>query len=156
MSPRRFAALLLRLVLGAIFLYAAVSKLIDPGKFAQEIANYRVLPAHLVPAAAAAMPSCEVVIGVLLVTGVLVADAALAATLLLIVFSAAVASSLWRGIDLVCGCFGGQELVSGWTLARDLLLTAGSGLLVALSHGQAQSPSGQAGQGHAAAAPPAV
>jgi len=138
-SARRALTLLLRLLLGSVFLYAAVTKLAAPAKFAQEIANYRMLPGHLVPAAAAALPVSEAAIGLLLLAGVWVSDASLAGTLLLGLFTIAVGSSLARGIDLVCGCFGGQELVSPATLVRDLALTAAAVLLCLLSI-RAQAP----------------
>ena len=43
--------LLLRLAVGALLLWAAVLKLRDPQLFAQDIANYRMLPAGIVGAA---------------------------------------------------------------------------------------------------------
>src|SRR2546422_3211912 len=91
-----------RVALGALFLWAAVSKLPDMAAFAQDVANYRVLPAPLVPYAAAAVVGIELLAGAALVTGI----AALLLSILLVAFSAFLAQALLRGIDLRCGCFG--------------------------------------------------
>jgi hypothetical protein len=43
---------------------------------------------------------------------------------LLVAFIAFVAQALLRGIDLRCGCFGGDEPASWWTVARDAAMLA--------------------------------
>ena len=114
----------LRIALGALFLWAAVSKLPDMAAFAQDVANYRVLPAPLVPYAASAVVGIELLAGAALVTGIAARPAALLLSILLVAFSAFLAQALLRGIDLRCGCFGRDEPASGWTVARDLLMLA--------------------------------
>ena len=114
----------LRIALGALFLWAAVSKLPDMAAFAQDVANYRVLPAPLVPYAASAVVGIELLAGAALVTGIAARPAALLLSILLVAFSAFLAQALLRGIDLRCGCFGPDEPASGWTVARDLLMLA--------------------------------
>ena len=114
--------LLLRLGLGALFIYAAFTKVGDLRKFAEEIANYRVLPAALVPASAAMMPGVELVAGALLCLNWLVRPAAALLSALLAVFIVALSQALLRGINLECGCFGGPELATWGTVARDAVL----------------------------------
>ena len=52
------------------------------------------------------------------------------AVLMLVAFIVALSQALLRGIDLRCGCFGGSELASWWTVARDvvMLVAFGAGL----------------------------
>jgi hypothetical protein len=114
----------LRWALGALFLWAAITKLPDMNAFAQDVANYRVLPAVLVPYVAAAVVGIEIVAGLALVTGFAVKPAATVLAGLLVGFIAFLVQALLRGIDLRCGCFGGDEPASWWTVARDLAMLA--------------------------------
>jgi len=120
----------LRLGVAAILIWAAVAKLGDPKAFAQDIANYRLLPAGLVPLSAAALPGIELVVGSALAIGVWTRAAGIAATALLALFTVAIASALLRDIDIDCGCFGGHgHPVSWWTFARDVGFVAAAGFV---------------------------
>ena len=94
------AAALARLSLGALFAYAALTKLADPARLADDIANYRMLPAHLVPWLAAVLPGIELVTGVLLIVGVSTRAAAGLAAAMLAVFIAATGQAMARGLDV--------------------------------------------------------
>jgi len=113
-----------RVVLGALFIWAAVTKLPDIAAFAQDVANYRVIPAALVPIVAAAVVGIELLAGIALVIGVMDRPAAAVLAVLLAAFIALLAQALLRGIDLRCGCFGGDERASWWTVVRDLVMLA--------------------------------
>ena len=113
-----------RVVLGALFIWAAVTKLPDMAAFAQDVANYRVIPAALVPIVAAAVVGIELLAGIALVIGVMDRPAAAVLAVLLAAFIALLAQALLRGIDLRCGCFGGDERASWWTVVRDLVMLA--------------------------------
>ena len=119
---RRAIVLLARLALGAIFLYAAATKIPDMAAFAKDVANYRLLPGALVPFAAALVVGIEVVVGLALVSGVWARAAALVAVGMLVLFVAGLSQALLRGIDLRCGCFGGDEAADWWTVLRDLAM----------------------------------
>jgi putative oxidoreductase len=110
---------LLRVALGATFLYAAATKLPDMAAFAEDLANYRLVPPSLVPGAAATVIGIELALGLLLVSGRLPRGAALVATGLLAVFTLGLSQALLRGIDLRCGCFGGTERATWLTVLRD-------------------------------------
>ena len=75
-----------RILLGAIFVYASLDKILDPAAFAQAIANYQILPPAWVNAVALMLPWLEAVSGICLITGKLMRGSALAITLMLIVF----------------------------------------------------------------------
>ena len=113
-----------RIVLGGLFIWAAVTKLPDMAAFAQDVANYRVIPAALVPIVAAAVVGIELLAGIALVIGVMDRPAAAVLAVLLAAFIALLAQALLRGIDLRCGCFGGDERASWWTVVRDLVMLA--------------------------------
>jgi putative oxidoreductase len=113
-----------RVVLGALFIWAAVTKLPDMAAFAQDVANYRVVPAVLVPFTAAAVVGIELLAGIALVSGWMARPAAIVIAALLALFTVFIAQALLRGIDLRCGCFGGDEPASWWTVARDLAMLA--------------------------------
>ena len=132
MTLRRALLLASRVGLGAVFLYAAATKLPDMASFAQDFANFRLLPPGLVPYGASAVVGIEIVLGLALVSGFGARPAALAAAGLLMVFLGALAQALLRGIDLRCGCFGGDELANWWTVARDALLLVPAALVMRL------------------------
>lgn len=118
----RFVLALCRLVTGGLFLYAASTKIPDMATFAGEVANYRMLPGMLVPFVAALVVGVEVVAGVALILGVFARPAAIAISGLLVVFILGLSQALLRGIDLRCGCFGGDEVATWWTVVRDIAM----------------------------------
>jgi putative oxidoreductase len=123
-----FLSQLLRLALGTLFVIAGLVKLRDPGAFASEVANYRLLPA-IAPLIAVTLPTLEICSGAVLVLGPprWRSAAALLIALMMGIFTIAVAQVLVRGINVTCGCFGNASgPVTGWTLARDLGLLAGA------------------------------
>lgn len=98
--------------LGAIFLYASYDKILHPGDFARIVYHYQVIgpSQHIGPWLAnllsVTLPWIEVVVGLMLLTGLWRREAALVSSALLVVFVGAVASALLRGIDIEnCGCF---------------------------------------------------
>jgi putative oxidoreductase len=124
----RRATLVLRLVLGAIFLYAAWTKLRQSYLiFAMSIDAYQLLPEWAVLAAARTLPWFELVVGVLLLVGYKLRWAAMAASGLLAMFFALMLRSYIKGEGIDCGCFGLGDAISVKTLLRD-----GSMLVAAL------------------------
>ena len=66
----RVAALLLRIALGAVFVYAAWLKLRDPWQmFAMSIDSYQLLPMWAVRVVARTLPWVELLLGMLLIAG---------------------------------------------------------------------------------------
>jgi putative oxidoreductase len=110
----------LRLVLGVVFIYAAIDKIDKPGGFAEAIYNYRMMPHVTINLMAIVMPWLELVCGVLVITGLFVRGSALLIGFMLLVFIVAISFALVRGLDISCGCFKVGE--GGHTMAVDLLL----------------------------------
>jgi len=97
--------LLFRLVLGGVFVYASLDKIIHPEGFAHAVYNYRLIPAVLVNLFALFLPWLELFCGMALILGMRVDGAALIIGGLLAVFIVAVSINLIRGVDIACGCF---------------------------------------------------
>jgi len=127
-SSRVFRAvvLALRVALGAVFVYAAWTKLRQPWElFAMSIDAYKVLPYWAVLAVARALPWAEMLIGLALMAGRWLRVSAGAASLLLLMFFALMVRAYVKGMQIDCGCFGLGEAISARTLARDGGLLAG-------------------------------
>ena len=120
------AGLLVRVLLGAVFLYAGCTKIGTLSAFAGDIAAYRLLPHFGNYLAAAVVPWLEAVCGFLLIVGWRIRGALATTTLLIVVFMTVLASALVRGLDIDCGCFraGGAKTPAWQALARDSLLLA--------------------------------
>src|SRR6185437_2969978 len=101
-----YPTLVSRVALGLVFLLAGVSKALDMRAFAGEISAYQIVPAALVQPMAIALPLLEILLGVYLLVGLMQRWAAAAAGALLLIFIAAMAWALARGLALDCGCFG--------------------------------------------------
>jgi len=112
-----------RLGLGAIFLYAAYTKLRHPWMlFAFSINSYRVLPEWAVTVAARTLPWVELALGGLLIVGYQLRYVAAAASSLLLLFFGVMLRSHFKGLGIDCGCFGFGEKLGVRTLVRDGLL----------------------------------
>lgn len=128
----RVAVLVVRVALGALFVYSAVGKLMAPREFAEAIAHYHLVPDVIATTMAAALPVVELVVGLALVTGVHGRGAAIIAGAMLVVFAVAMAQAIVRDIDIDCGCFGKASTARvGWPeVLRNLLYTLGCALVV--------------------------
>ncbi len=116
----RVIAIVARLALAAVFLYAAYTKLRDPWMvFAMEIDAMKMVPGPMVEWVARTMPWFELLLGVLLAIGIQTRYAASVATALLVSFFTMLLVLYLRGFQGDCGCFGPGEQLGPKTLARD-------------------------------------
>ena len=130
-QPRAWPRVLLvlgRVVLGAIFLYAAVAKLYFDGAwhlhdyhffFAMAIDSYKMLPLSVVEWMARILPWFELLLGALLIVGIGLRWAGSITTALLLVFMGAMTRAKILGLEINCGCFGNNEKLGTATLIRD-------------------------------------
>jgi uncharacterized membrane protein YphA (DoxX/SURF4 family) len=126
--------LLLRLALGAIFIYAAWIKLRQPWQlFASSIDAYGLLPMWAVKLEARVLPWGELLLGLLLVSGRFLRTASIAASLLLLGFFAVMVRTYASGIQIECGCFGPGDVISIRSLARDGTLLLASLVLAGMA-----------------------
>jgi thiol-disulfide isomerase/thioredoxin len=96
----------LRMVLGAVFIVAAVAKIQDIAKFVSTVVSYGILPVSLAHLYGNVIPWVELFIGCALILGVLVRFAAALLAPLVISFIIAGSSALQHTIGVNCGCFG--------------------------------------------------
>ena len=97
--------LMCRLILGGVFIYASVDKILHPAAFAEAVYNYKILPDALINLTAIILPWLELILGVFLILGLWLPGAALLSNLLLLTFFGALVFNLARGLDIHCGCF---------------------------------------------------
>lgn len=141
-TPR--VQLVVRFLLGLMFVYASLDKIADPAGFARIVYQWQTagpIPSNLV---AVILPWIELLAGLLLIAGVWKREAAAVVAVLLVVFIVAAVGVLVRGIDVDnCGCTSVAAASTapawppdwmrgvGWFLvARNLVLLAGALVLV--------------------------
>ena len=126
-----------RWILAFVFLLSAAIHLSNPYEFMSAIYGYQIGHESIGEAAAIAIPFLLAGAGGALLFGFAVEAAFSTAIGLLIVFSAAQISVIWRGITADCGCFGmaGSSPVDRHTLVRLglLLVIAIIGLSLAIA-----------------------
>ena len=116
---------------GLMFLLASVHKLTAFGRFRAILAEYEVMPAFVVPIAAAALPVMEIALGLgwLFLPDVRAVAAATIGVLLL--YSSAIVFNLLRGrVHISCGCGFGKAAQGDEALSWGLVIR-NAGLLLA-------------------------
>ncbi len=96
---------LVRMALGMVFIVASIDKIADPTAFATSVTGYRIVPQGPAMLMATVLPWIELLCGLGLVLGRFVRGSTLLALVMLTVFTIAVLSALWRGLDISCGCY---------------------------------------------------
>jgi len=131
-----------RLVLGGVFVYAGISKLIFPNthlwpmfvlrfsvsvnltSFAQQVESYKIISPEASQVVAHTLPFVEIALGLLLLIGWRLRIWATAITGIMLGFLAAVTRAYLLHMDINCGCFGIPEKLTGWTVVRDSAFAA--------------------------------
>jgi uncharacterized membrane protein YphA (DoxX/SURF4 family) len=126
----RWVSTAARLVLGGVFLVAGVLKAIDPQSSVAAVRAYELLPSSFATIVGWGLPFVEIAIGLLLLAGIATRAVAGAATILLLIFMAAVVSAAVRGLSIDCGCFGGGGEVAPGQTAYGRELVRDTGLLL--------------------------
>src|SRR5207302_7238959 len=102
----KYAWRVVDLIVGGIFVYAGVSKVLDPAQFANDIDNYKSLPWFVSVRLAFYLPWLEIFCGLALVSRLLYRGGLSILTALIAVFIGATIAAKARGLDITCGCFG--------------------------------------------------
>jgi len=100
-----FVTLIFRMIVGTIFIYASIDKILHPADFAVAIQNYHILPESLTNITGIVLPWIEIWCGIFLITGVFSRGAVTLLGGLLAVFLLAMLSAKIRGLNIACGCF---------------------------------------------------
>lgn len=139
---RRIIIWIGRLVLGAIFIYAGVAKLIYPNThlwpmfflkfsvstnlsmFQQQVESYKMLSPDAAQLLAHTLPFVEIFVGLMLVIGWRLKIWATLGTLIMLGFLGVVTRAYLLHMDINCGCFGTPEKLTGMTIVRDASMSA--------------------------------
>lgn len=137
MNASAILSLAASLLLGGVFLRAALPKLNRPRSFALSVVAYQVLPLRASQLYARLVPPLELLAALLLLAGTTTRLAAVILALLLASFILAVGLNLARGRAVDCGCYGTSSagharLVSPRMLLQDFALL-GVALLVTVT-----------------------
>jgi len=138
-----YLRIFIRLILGFLFLYASLDKIICPQKFAEVIYNYRLLPVELLNICAIIVPWIEVFIGIALLLGIWIETSAFMLSGLTLFFIVMIISAIARGLDIECGCFSLDSegsLVSWKRVIEDVFILAG-GIYLLFCHGDTKTQS---------------
>lgn len=115
----------LRFVLAAVFIYAAMPKLLHPDQFAESLLDYAILPLNWVNVVALWLPAFELVVGLCLLFGLWIRAGALAIAALSTMFLAALVWVQSGPAQLPCSCFStdpGAETRTWWSLWQEAVL----------------------------------
>jgi len=104
----RVFVLVLRVFLGALFIYSAADKVLDPERFAIAARAYKLLPVSFTNLFALVLSWSEMLAGIMLLFGVQTRKAAAAVFILLVMFTAAIGTTILRGLTIDCGCFSNE------------------------------------------------
>lgn len=121
-SGSKMIIIVARLILGGVFVFASIDKILHPAAFAEAVYNYQILPDSLINLTAIVLPWLELVLGSLLIMGIWMPGAVLVSNLLLLTFIGVLIYNTSRGLDIHCGCFStepSRDPLSIWAIARD-------------------------------------
>lgn len=108
-----------RLALGCMFIWSGLSKIRQPYSFLSSIYDFELTGAQFGMMVAMVLPWLEFLVGICLVGGICVNGALLVTVGMATMFAFTLASVLYRGLDISCGCFGAsKEVISYFTLIR--------------------------------------
>src|SRR6056297_3548659 len=130
----RWLPRLVQFFLGAVFVYASLHKIPDPGQFARIIYGYDLFPVYLINPMAVILPYFELFCGLALILNVYEKGGLLLINIMLLTFIIAISINLIRGHQFDCGCFSFSHNATGSNielLVRDIVcLIAGMYLLM--------------------------
>ena len=95
----------LRIMLGAILLFAGIAKLSNFSAFVNDVASYQMLPTGMVKPISYLLVSAEITLGITLGIGYFSRGAGILTSFLFLIFAVALANVLWRELPVAdCGC----------------------------------------------------
>jgi len=126
LKKAKIIQIVLRLVLGSVFVYASVDKILNPAAFAKILYGYSLFPLFSINFIAIFFPFIELVSGVSLIFGIYSKSALVIINSLILFFIIIISFNFLRGHEFNCGCFalGDPSHVSsaGQLLIRNFIL----------------------------------
>jgi putative oxidoreductase len=120
----------LEVVLGGLFFYAGLQKVLHSHEFAEAVLAYQLLPESLVGLAAAGLPWLEIAAGFCLLVGLKRRSCLLLLTGLVAIFLVVILITMARGLKIDCGCGLFFQRQVGWAAVLEdaVLLIWAAGL----------------------------
>jgi len=113
----------LEVVLGGLFFYAGLQKVLHLHEFAEAVLAYQLLPESLVGLAVAGLPWLEVAAGLCLAAGLKRRSCLVLLTGLVAIFLVVILITMARGLSIDCGCGLFFQRQVGWAaVAEDTVL----------------------------------
>ncbi len=109
-----YLSLALRIYIGWIFIDAGLSKIPDPAIFAENVANYRIIPYFGLNLVAIFLPWLEMFCGFFLIIGLRIKATSTLISILLSLFTIFIVINVLRGVKMTCGCFDTVGDPIGW------------------------------------------
>jgi len=100
-----YVQLICRLAVGLMFIIVGVGKIAHPEEFANEIANYQILPNVFINILAMIVPWIELFAGTLLIFGIETKASSLVIAVMTVIFTTAVIIAMAKGLNIECGCY---------------------------------------------------
>lgn len=129
----KYLLLIFRVLVGFVFLYAGAQKINSPAIFAESINAYKLLPEVLINFSAVFIPWLELISGLMLIFGIAVRENSFIISSLLMLFILLIVISIFRGLEIDCGCFGDSNVnpIGFKKLVENIVLLLMSILLIA-------------------------
>lgn len=109
-----------RVLLGAIFISFALSKIMRPAVFALNVVDYNMMPAIGVNLWALVLPWAELVVGLFLILGIRTRAAATLIAGMNLIFIAGLVNAIFLHLPINCGCVGEVgEPVNWWKVTKN-------------------------------------
>ncbi|MEO6694227.1 MAG: MauE/DoxX family redox-associated membrane protein [Ignavibacteria bacterium] len=118
----KYFLIALRIIVGGIFIYASLDKLLNQEMFSKAIYNYKFLPGIFINFFAITIPYIELIAGIFLISGIFKRGSSLIISILLILFIVALVQAYARGLDINCACFELKKELENADQKSDILL----------------------------------
>ena len=125
-----YLILLIRCLLGLVFVYASYDKILDPGKFARDIANYHIVPFDLENSIAIILPWLELLIGAGIILGIFLDGSVVLSGSFLILFIFMIFQAMMRGFNIECGCGLKEGEMVGWSKILENIVFLGASYII--------------------------
>tara|TARA_Y100001968_G_C19311726_1_gene694535 strand:+ start:640 stop:1098 length:459 start_codon:yes stop_codon:yes gene_type:complete len=110
-----------RAILGFVFIYASIDKIINPNDFSDLIDNFHISPTLFSNLIALILPWIELICGICLITGYMVRGSNILVLSMLLMFIFILTQAVYRGIDTHCGCFKVDDLSNVTDFKKNLI-----------------------------------
>jgi Methylamine utilisation protein MauE len=110
-------------IIGAVFVYAGILKMLDPVQFGLDVDNYQMLPWLISVRLAFFLPWLEIVCGVALIFRILYRGGLSILVALIVVFIGVTVVAKARGLDITCGCF--SHASQHWSFTQHMAIDLG-------------------------------